>query len=479
MRNSLSIKMRQIVLFCTSVFLFLASPQIAFSKFPGPLGEKIPVHSILLEGNSITKSNIILRELLFQEGDSIIVADLAESIEKSRQNLLNTSLFNFVTISWEQKPEGLNVKIEMVERWYIWPTPILEITDRNLNAWWDSHDFRRINYGVRVKWSNFRGRMENLDLFLRSGKNHQYSLLYDIPYIEKTKRFGAGIEIGHLRKREVGYITNEDKLVFHFDRNFLLLQQYLALKFNYRRNIHTFHLAEIRFQHVEFADSLLSRNKDFYYPGVRIRNYLSGYYKLKIDHRDAKFYPLDGWYVDFEIYKAGLGLKFENPVNVLWARSTSRIFVPLSNRWFFGSSIVGKISSDAYQPYFFMQGLGYDRDFVRGYEYDVADGAHYLLTRNNIKFNLIHEKKSNIGFIPSPKFSRIHYASYLNFFLDAGYTWRGNTVISDSSILPETLLIGAGIGLDVVTYYDKVMRIEYSTNKSGKSGIFIHFIAGI
>jgi hypothetical protein len=31
----------------------------------------------------------------------------------------------------------------------------------------------------------------------------------------------------------------------------------------------------------------------------------------------------------------------------------------------------------------------------------------------------------------------------------------------------------------MVTYYDKVVRIEYAINKSGKSGIFIHFIAGI
>ena len=48
----------------------------------------------------------------------------------------------------------INFTIDLVERWYIWPYPILEISERNFNVWWDDfqssnyQDFSRFNYGV-------------------------------------------------------------------------------------------------------------------------------------------------------------------------------------------------------------------------------------------------------------------------------------------------------------------------------------------
>jgi hypothetical protein len=37
---------------------------------------------------------------------------------------------------------------------------------------------------------------------------------------------------------------------------------------------------------------------------------------------------------------------------------------------------------------------------------------------------------------------------------------------------------GYGVGLDLITYYDFVMRMEYSINKMKQSGFFIHFASG-
>ena len=469
------------VKYCAFLMIFYISVQTIHAQIsePDSLKGKVIVSSIRIEGNAITKAYIIYRELLFNTGDSVTMGQVARLFEKSEHNLLNTSLFNFVTINGIRNEQGLNVCISVIERWYIWPAPIFEITDRNLNTWWESRDFTRVNYGFRIKWSNFRGRMENLDMFLRFGKNPQYSLLYEIPYIERKKKFGAGFEIGYIRKREVGYETERDKLIYLFNQDYLSHQQYAAFRLSYRRNINTIHQAEIRFQHIDFSDSLLRSNPDYAYPGQKVANFLSFYYKIKIDHRDANYYPLSGWYVDAEFYKAGLGIEFEKPLDILWVRSTSRLFVLLSKRWYFGTSFVGKLSSCSYQPYFLMQGLGYDRDFVRGYEYYVIDGQHYALTRNNIKFAILPERNANLSFIPSQKFSRIHLASYFTLFADAGYTWIDHRSEGIENTLPGTFLFGTGLGLDIVTYYDKVMLIEYSLNKLGESGIFIHFIAGI
>ena len=439
------------------------------------------IGKIELLGNSVTRPYIIYRELVFSQGDTIPAGRLVSLIVESRQNLLNTGLFNFVTIDTlpGNNDRTTDIRISVIERWFIWPSAILQITDRNINSWWASRDFTRINYGFKTIWSNFRGRMEVLDLMLRFGKNPEYSLYYDAPYLDKRKVFGAGFELGFIRNREVGYKVQADKLVFLFDRRYTEEQRYAFLHFSFRPKIHTTQLAELRLQAVSVADTLATANPGFLYPGFNRLKFMSLYYKLKIDFRDTRYYPLSGWYADLEIYRAGLGGAFEKPVNYFWIKSTSRLFIPLSSRWYFGAGFIGKAATSGSQPFFLRQMLGFDRDYVRGYEYYVIDGQYYAVSKVTLKYALIPQFITHIELIPSPKFNLIHFASYLTFYVDAGYAWKNRETDAGLNKLPGSLMLGSGVGLDLVTYYDKMIRLEYSVNKMGESGIFIHLIAGI
>jgi len=445
---------------------------------------RITVGSIELSGNKKTLESIVFRELLIATDDRFSTDEFSKRVNQSRLNLLNTSLFNFVTIDTIRKnvpgvQDTINIKISMLERWYLWPVPILQITDRNLNAWLQTRDFTRINYGLDLKWYNFTGRMDELDAIIQFGKNHHMSLAYQDPYIDKKKHVGVGFEAGYKNNREIGYLTQDDKLLFAFASEGLSTEKYFSINSTYRNNIFTTHQLVAGFRAFSFSDSLVALNPDYSYTDVPQPKFMYLYYKLKIDHRDIKYYPLKGWYVDMEFNKSGLGFSFEKPVDIMWAKTTTRFYAQLSKRWYTGISFIGKVSSSAWQPYFLIQGLGYGRDYVRGYEYNVIDGKHFGIVRSNIKYALVPEQTHNIGFIPTPKFGLIHYAVYLTVFADAGYVWQPQWIGQFNNMLPRTLLAGAGLGIDLVTYYDKVIRIEYAVNKSGKSGIFIHFIAGI
>jgi outer membrane protein assembly factor BamA len=69
--------------------------------FPA-LGQVATVDPVLritgidISGNRVTKERIILRELLVHEGDSLTASLFYERLERSRQNLVNTGLFNTV-----------------------------------------------------------------------------------------------------------------------------------------------------------------------------------------------------------------------------------------------------------------------------------------------------------------------------------------------------------------------------------------------
>lgn len=82
-----------------------------------------------------------------------------------------------------------------------------------------------------------------------------------------------------------------------------------------------------------------------------------------------------------------------------------------------------------------------------------------------------------MGWVPLKKFSTMHYALYSNVFFDCGYV--KDIYFKRNNQLNNTFTYGMGIGLNFVTYYDKVLRVEYSITKQKEHGLFIHFIAPI
>ena len=133
------------------------------------------ISSILINGNNKTKKEIILRELELKTDSAYSQDELKVKILKSKNNLTNLKLFNFVDIKSIEKNQNIEIQINVIEKWYIWPYPIFELSDRNFNTWWEEFsennysDFSRINYGFFFNWENFRGRNELLKVKIRTG----------------------------------------------------------------------------------------------------------------------------------------------------------------------------------------------------------------------------------------------------------------------------------------------------------------------
>lgn len=435
------------------------------------------IDTIFFSGNNITKDFIILRELDFQAGDTIPAGKLYPAFEVSQQNLMKTSLFNFVNISDSVVSGGefirLHVRLDFIERWYIWPFPIFEISDRNLNVWWQDKNFDRVSYGLFLTKENNRGRMETLKLLLRFGYDERYEISYNAPYINRKQTFGAGMGIGWIQNHEVAYQTLNNKQVFIRDDNdYLFMNYYSYFAISHRPTLFHYHYLQLKFNFYSFGDTVLALNPNYSFGGSRTNEYFSLNYRFSSDHRDSKVYPLDGYFFSGQLSKSGLGFMKNDNLGMMELLGTYRKYWELRKLLYFSTDWTGKISTNRDQPYYYQQGLGYDRNFVRGYELYVVDGQSYVLAKNAFKYAIIPPQVSTIGFIKSEKFSKIHYALYANFFVDLGYVDAYRNY--DAEDLSNSLLLGAGVGLDLVTYYDMVLRVEASINKKGESGIFIH-----
>ena len=71
------------------------------------------------------------------------------------------------------------------------------------------------------------------------------------------------------------------------------------------------------------------------------------------------------------------------------------------------------------------------------------------------------------------QFKKSYYSFYFSIFADMGVVIDNQ--YADQNALNNTLLFSQGISLDFVTYYDKLMRLEYTRNHLNEWGFFIHF----
>jgi hypothetical protein len=485
------------------VYLFIINCLIAGAQIPASAGNntdllsdsgKIIIRKITFKGNKITKDRIIRRELLIKENDTISVEDISGLLQQSRKNLVNTSLFNFVTIDsipLPGFPNQIDVTFEFIERWYIWPVPILEFADRNFNEWLKKKDLNRINYGLFLTWNNFRGRREKLIVYARLGYDEKYELSYQIPYINKKQTWGFGISAGSSQNHEIAYnsfkidsldigsnITNKE-VDFRSESHYPKRTYFVYAETYYRKGIHNMSWFKLGYNDLLLSDTILALNPDFSFGSSTRNQYLSLYYQFRSDYRDYKQYPLNGFYYDAELDQKGLGFFHEPDVKALSIKSTWRKYFRVKGRLYYAFGLTGKASPFWHQPYYYLKGMGYGRDFVRGYEYYVVDGQHFGLLKNNLKFELVPTRVKTFKFIPTDKFSKLYYAIYLNLYTDLGYVMDNRENNNIRNPLANDILVGYGLGVDVVTYYDFVIRFEYSFNKKGESGFFIHFMPSI
>jgi outer membrane protein assembly factor BamA len=448
---------------------------------PGDRDSAVVVQSIGLSGNKITRERIIYREILFRVGDTLTMTQLRSKTEQSRKNLVNTSLFNFVTADIKTISGEAIIKAEItftfIERWYIWPVPILEFADRNFNEWLKKKDWNRLNYGMFLTWNNFRGRREKVVVYTRFGYDENYNVSYQIPYINKKQTLGIGFAGGFSQNHEIAYNSEDNKEVYFKNEDYYPQKTYFGFsEVYYRKSIHNFHRGMVGYTDLRVADSVIILNPDFAFGNATRNQFMTLFYHFRTDFRDYKQYPLNGYYFDVDIEKKGLGF-FDAGVNVLQIKPNIRKYEHLKGRFYWASGLSGKVSPFWDQPYYYMQGLGYGRDYVRGYEYYVIDGQHFALLKNNLKFELVKMREMTFPFIPTDKFNKLFYAFYLNVYADLGYVFDNRNVSTNP--LSNEILTGYGVGLDFVTYYDFVLRLEYSFNKMGESGFFISFMPSI
>ena len=241
--------------------------QLPIYTRPDSISRLVYINRVFIVGNRITRDQIVLRELTLRQGDVINSLDLPAILERDKKKLINTRLFNTVEIRPLELQEGhIDLLIDLDERWYTFPAPIFELSDRNFNEWWETydHDFSRVNYGLRLYQFNMRGRNETLRLTAQFGFQRRFELSYRFPYIDKKQKHGLIIDADFTETKNLAFRTVDHKLEYLQADDILRTTRGGGITYTYRNSFYVSHALKIEYRSNNINDTIPSLNSNYY-----------------------------------------------------------------------------------------------------------------------------------------------------------------------------------------------------------------------
>ncbi len=457
------------------ILLFLAAGNISAQDNKN---KNVLISKIEITGNKKTKDNIILRELTFKENEYVASDKLPELTKQSKINLLKTPLFNYVSINYEiTDSANAEITVKVEERWYLWPQAAVYYVDRNFSNWLKDKDFSRIDAALGLEKYNIRGRNEKLKLYVLFGYDEELIFKYDNFYFDKKRKHSGAVFLKQLRRKETSCAIENDKVKRIKLIDAYALKSYnITFKYSFRKNIHNINSFYFGFEHRSVADSLLLCNPHYFTGYGNSASYMFLKYIFLNDKRDSRIFPLTGYNIKITATKNGLFMFPESEINSLKLKGEFSKYIQINKKLYFAGNMTFQKTAGEKNPFFLNTALGYSSN-IRGYEYYAINGTDFFLFKNTLNFKVLSKRTFQIKFLPWDKINKPYIKIYADIFADAAYVKNTDTLYNTQNYLTNKFLYGIGAGINILTYYDWLFRIDFSVNRQKESGIYLHFEA--
>lgn len=436
-----------------------------------PMLPQLVIDSIQIEGNRRTRASILLRELPFQAGDTCQLPQLVNWFEESKRVLMNTSLFQQVTVLADTFLENrVRVTVRVRERHNLYPVLFFDPVDRNLNQWLVEQraSLRRLNYGAQLYFNNTTGAGDRSLLSLLSGYTQQVSVAYERPYLGKQMKWGMRVGFSQGRNHEVNVQTSNDKQVFLRLPDLFLRHHTQAFgELQFRPRINTRHTFGFQWLSDRVGDTVLKLNPNYFPEGRTLLRYPRLYYVLNFQRVDFLPYARKGPLAQLQVARTGIG----SPIKLWEVHGKWMMHWPIDSKWGLAWGGYAGAKFSAHQPFVNRRFLGYGNQFLSGYEYYVVDGMSGGLTRAFLNRELVRQTV-RIPYKKGKDPVRIPIRIVGKSFLQAGYVHDPES--SSGNRLSNRFLYSGGVGIDFLFFYDVLFRLEYSINRFGENGLFLH-----
>jgi outer membrane protein assembly factor BamA len=471
------------LLLCWGIFFVLPASlhaQATTDTLQKTEAKSILISAIKITGNKRTKGYIIEREMQFKVGDHVYVDELPKAFKQAQTQIYNTTLFIDVKIDSLVLPDTtLQVNVYVRERWYIFPTPKFSLVDRNYKEWIKTFnaDLNRVVYGIDFTHYNFSGRRDQLSITLLNGYARNISFSYSSPYSNSKLTEGFAISASYTQNREIGYkISFDNKLsvfpkldsVVTFRPNFVRDNYQFDAAYSWRRGYFKRTGVSLGLNYLVVNDSITDAkyNPNYFGNNNTKQFYTDINFGVAYANTDRNAYPLNGLIYNYGIIKRGLG--FSGGINSTTLFGSFAKYIPHKHNFFSSIKASGILKLPFNQAYINQRAIGFGSLKLRGLELYIIDGVAAFTT------NYTFSKKLFSFRIPIPfKIKAVPYVPFTFFaktYADMGYSYIPQQY---NTRLNNRFLYTGGVGLDILSLYDLVFKIEYSFNQLGQKGLFL------
>ena len=390
----------------TIVFSQIISAQVYFNskEVTEPINTDTThycITKIEIFGNRKTKPNVILRELLFRQNESVTI----DQISAAQKRVQSLRLFTRVRFDISGEKDLYTLNITVNEQWYIFIYPTFYMNEKSWN---------KISYGASLRYYNFLGRNIYLKMKAVHGYNPMYRFIYHNPWFLGNNKLYTKLILfkRKVRSKSPAHDNLEDSRV-GFD-------WVIGKRFGH------FTFTGIDFKYTEISASpesgltISPSGKD------RLLS-LSG--SFGHDTRDLKEYPHQGWWLQLHgkvAGKSGWLPYYQNGVDI-------RSYIPINQNVTLAMR-AATILSQGKIPIYDRSYFGYD-ERIRGRFYDIFEGENFILGSTEIRFPLM-----KIGYFNLPLISGLeNYTSQLKFGISAGIFYDTGTVWFQNQKLAEKI----------------------------------------
>ncbi len=396
--------------------------------------EPPPLHidSIVVVGNDVTRSEIILREIEFSPGQWI---DSAE-IEKAQLRITNLNLFNRVEIFPMKQTDRTILVVSVSEKLYIFPLPY---------ASWIGPKSNDFEYGFRYSQYNLQGLNRSLAATIYGGVTRGYQLVLYDPWIIHTPGIGALLVLQHQTwwqdiPDEQGSWRRERMMGIGGISKRFTPEVTIKLLAGYQR---------IR---------VVPR---FSLSGSGIDEMYIGRFEYIQDRRDLIELPHRG---DFMMQSVEL-LRFTQPWESRYTFTIDlRQYQPLSKRWTLSGQTMAMAVTGT-NPSYMELSLGESLP-IRGYRNLSQLGTFMAKGGVDLRYQLYPTHYWTWDTAPTwiaKKVKNLKYGLSVSGFYEAGQSWRKTTTLES-----QRLMSGYGVALSVTIPYVNILRVDVGFNPEDK-----------
>ena len=434
---------------------------------------KLLLDTIIISGNKKTKEYVIRREMKIKQGDTVKANTLFEIIKASRDLVYNTNLFSEVEIiPLMTSAYSFSLKVNLIERWYIYPAPQFKLIDRNFNEWWKTYnaDFNRVSYGLKFIHYNISGRGDQLNLIVLNGYSRNFYVNYVAPYSNSKLTEGFSVATGFSQNKEFIYKTSYNNQILQYKKSdFTRNTFFFNASYRKRKGFYNRHYLVAQYNNINVDDSVISTkyNPNYFNSPQSKKSFIDVTYGFQYINTDNINYPLKGKIYGFSFTKRGFG--WRGGVNMLALDINYRKYITHKHQYYSSFQFFSKIKLPFEQAYINQRAMGYGDFYMSGLEYYVIDGVAAAISKYNLSKKVVGLK------IPMPfKIKQVPFiplSVYAKTYAEAGYAY--NKKAFDTRLNNRFLYTG-GFGFDILSIYDLKLSVEYSFNQLGEKGLFLH-----